>query len=510
MHRTGTYGEISTAGAAYGSPYGYNGEYSHALTGLQYLRARYYDAATGSFISKDSYAGNIRNILSMNRYTYGENNPLGYADPGGHSVLSKIRSAVKSAVTSVKNKVARVKTAVTGAWNRIKSAAQTVSDAGRTVHTERIVGETESQWKNRVAQEKAKKSSAKADLASIPLNLYEGTKGFLNRKLEECADQIDSSIFGSAVYTAADLVCQAEQKACKGFSYCYNSVQQKIPDKDLSRILKGVGLIAVGAGKVTGAVALAAISAPFCGVVVGVAGEAAAGITAAAGGGDIAQGLQEIMCGWNGDSESESYNLVRDTLYSGNETAYQISTVTAAVCGGAGKWLGTRAAKAAEAAAKKAAEEAAGLADETAEAAAKTAAKEAGEAAEEAVKQSTKDALEDAAGETAIENLDGIEGIGKSGTSTKGVGNPVKVEGRGNTGRTSPNTLNEQMAMHQVQSNPLEGATKVPLEMTDPRWPASEGWVKMQSVVQNSDGTKTTIHYVYNEITGAFDDFKLK
>ena len=124
------------------------------------------------------------------------------------------------------------------------------------------------------------------------------------------------------------------------------------------------------------------------------------------------------MCGWNGDSESESYNLVRDTLYSGNETAYQISTVTAAVCGGAGEWLGTRAAKAAEAAAKKAAEEAAGLADETAEAAAKTAAKEAGEAAEEAVKQSTKDALEDAAGETAIGNLDGIEGIGKSGTAT--------------------------------------------------------------------------------------------
>lgn len=64
--------------------------------------------------------------------------------------------------------------------------------------------------------------------------------------------------------------------------------------------------------------------------------------------------------------------------------------------------------------------------------------------------------------------------------------------------------------MHQVQSNPLEGAIKVPLEMTDPRWPASEGWVKMQSVVQNADGTKTTIHYVYNEITGAFDDFKFK
>ncbi len=98
----------------------------------------------------------------------------------------------------------------------------------------------------------------------------------------------------------------------------------------------------------------------------------------------------------------------------------------------------------------------------------------------------------------------------EGGSGAQGVGNPVAVEGRGNTGRTVPNTLNEKMSMNQVQSNPLEGATKVPLEMTDPRWPASEGWVKMQSVVQNADGTKTTIHYVYNETTGAFDDFKFK
>lgn len=38
------------------------------------------------------------------------------------------------------------------------------------------------------------------------------------------------------------------------------------------------------------------------------------------------------------------------------------------------------------------------------------------------------------------------------------------------TGRVAPNTLNEQMSMHQVQSNPLQGATEVPIKMTDPRW----------------------------------------
>lgn len=99
---------------------------------------------------------------------------------------------------------------------------------------------------------------------------------------------------------------------------------------------------------------------------------------------------------------------------------------------------------------------------------------------------------------------------GKNRTSVKGVGNPVKIEGRGTTGRTIPKTLSEQMAMHQVRSNPLKGATEVPIRMTDSRWPQSQGWVKMQSIVKNFDGTKTTIHYVYNKITGAFDDFKFK
>ena len=64
--------------------------------------------------------------------------------------------------------------------------------------------------------------------------------------------------------------------------------------------------------------------------------------------------------------------------------------------------------------------------------------------------------------------------------------------------------------MHQVQSDPLQGATKVPIKMTDPRWPEAEGWSKMQSIVTHSDGSKTTVHFLYNDITGAFDDFKFK
>ena len=99
----------------------------------------------------------------------------------------------------------------------------------------------------------------------------------------------------------------------------------------------------------------------------------------------------------------------------------------------------------------------------------------------------------------------------ESGSFSKGVGNPVEVVGRGSTGRTVPNTLNEQMAMHQVMSNPLGGAVDMsqlknhPVIMSDSRWLASEGWVKMSN---NVNGVE--IHFVYNKITGAFDDFKFK
>ena len=87
-------------------------------------------------------------------------------------------------------------------------------------------------------------------------------------------------------------------------------------------------------------------------------------------------------------------------------------------------------------------------------------------------------------------------------------GNLVKVEGRGSTGRTIPNNLGEQMAMHQVRSDPLEGATELPIKLNDTRWKSSDGWGKMQSVVETVDGNKITIHYVYNKVTGTFDDFK--
>ncbi|WP_353961269.1 RHS repeat-associated core domain-containing protein [Paenibacillus sp. S-12] len=62
----------------------YSGEYSDEATNLQYLRARWYDPSIGRFINEDTYEGELGNPLTLNLYTYVQNNPLIYWDPSGH------------------------------------------------------------------------------------------------------------------------------------------------------------------------------------------------------------------------------------------------------------------------------------------------------------------------------------------------------------------------------------------------------------------------------------------
>lgn len=70
------YGTRTTTGTA--SPFGFAGQYTDAETGLQWLRARYYDPTTAQFLTVDPLAA-----VTGARYSYASGNPISGADPSG-------------------------------------------------------------------------------------------------------------------------------------------------------------------------------------------------------------------------------------------------------------------------------------------------------------------------------------------------------------------------------------------------------------------------------------------
>ncbi|MFC4812911.1 RHS repeat domain-containing protein [Paenibacillus sp. GCM10023250] len=67
------------------NPFWYSSEYWDKKTGLQYLRARWYNPETARFTSEDTFEGELKNPNSLNLYVYALNNPLNYSDPTGHA-----------------------------------------------------------------------------------------------------------------------------------------------------------------------------------------------------------------------------------------------------------------------------------------------------------------------------------------------------------------------------------------------------------------------------------------
>uniref|UniRef100_UPI0040575B53 RHS repeat domain-containing protein n=1 Tax=Acetatifactor sp. TaxID=1872090 RepID=UPI0040575B53 len=86
-YRYNSFGELKESTGNTENPYLYTGEYYDEGTGLYYLRARYMNPETGTFISMDTYRGNAYDPASLHRYTYAQNNPQMYNDPSGHFAM---------------------------------------------------------------------------------------------------------------------------------------------------------------------------------------------------------------------------------------------------------------------------------------------------------------------------------------------------------------------------------------------------------------------------------------
>jgi RHS repeat-associated protein len=77
------YGNSFTKTGSTPNSYLYRGEQFDSDLGLYYLRARYYNPASGRFMSRDPEDGKIRILATLHKYLYANGDPVNGIDPTG-------------------------------------------------------------------------------------------------------------------------------------------------------------------------------------------------------------------------------------------------------------------------------------------------------------------------------------------------------------------------------------------------------------------------------------------
>ena len=84
-YRYSAFGETITAEETVPNRLRYNGQMADGLTGLYYLRARYYNASLGRFTQEDVIYND-----GLNLYAYCNSNPVMYSDPSGFAATQSL------------------------------------------------------------------------------------------------------------------------------------------------------------------------------------------------------------------------------------------------------------------------------------------------------------------------------------------------------------------------------------------------------------------------------------
>jgi RHS repeat-associated protein len=79
------YGVVTYTTGASQTEFGFTGEQYDTYIKLIYLRSRHYSPADGRFTSRDTWSGDVKRPLSLNRWMYVEGNPVNFTDPSGYN-----------------------------------------------------------------------------------------------------------------------------------------------------------------------------------------------------------------------------------------------------------------------------------------------------------------------------------------------------------------------------------------------------------------------------------------
>jgi RHS repeat-associated protein len=81
--------------------YRYSGQHLDSNLGFYYLRARYMNPATGRFLSRDKFQGDINEPATLHKYLYVANDPLNRIDPSGLLFTSKFGNAAHAIIQAI-------------------------------------------------------------------------------------------------------------------------------------------------------------------------------------------------------------------------------------------------------------------------------------------------------------------------------------------------------------------------------------------------------------------------
>ena len=87
------FGELEDVAGELATDYLFAGEQFDGLLGDYYLRQRYYDPSIGRFTRRDTYEGRLNEPITLNKFVYGNSNPVTYTDP------SRLASLVQQVAT---------------------------------------------------------------------------------------------------------------------------------------------------------------------------------------------------------------------------------------------------------------------------------------------------------------------------------------------------------------------------------------------------------------------------
>ena len=103
VQRFDAYGRTVEKAGTLQSPIGYRGERYDTTLGQYYLRARYYNPASGRFTGVDKHQGTYLDPFQILRYSYASGNPVSGMDPSGYFTTTGSLATINVRVTNFVN-----------------------------------------------------------------------------------------------------------------------------------------------------------------------------------------------------------------------------------------------------------------------------------------------------------------------------------------------------------------------------------------------------------------------